>query len=45
MSRTGTIATLYGHSPEPCIEISPKDAGRMNLENGALVHVTSRRGS
>jgi assimilatory nitrate reductase catalytic subunit len=25
--------------------MSPKDAGRMNLENGDLVHVTSRRGS
>ena len=45
MSRTGTVGTLYAHSPEPCIEISPKDAGRMNLENGSLVHVTSRRGS
>ena len=45
MSRTGSIATLYGHSPEPCIELSPKDAGRMNLTNGDLVHVTSRRGS
>lgn len=45
MSRTGTIGTLYGHSPEPCVELSPKDAGRMNLENGDLVHVTSRRGS
>ncbi len=45
MSRTGTIGTLYGHSPEPCVELSPKDAGRMNLEDGDLVHVTSRRGS
>jgi assimilatory nitrate reductase catalytic subunit len=45
MSRTGTIGTLYGHSPEPCVELSPKDAGRMNLANGDLVHVTSRRGS
>jgi assimilatory nitrate reductase catalytic subunit len=45
MSRTGTIGTLYGHAPEPCVEMSPKDAGRMNLENGDLVHVTSRRGS
>lgn len=45
MSRTGTVGTLYAHSPEPCVELSPKDAGRMNLENGDLVHVTSRRGS
>jgi len=45
MSRTGTLGTLYGHSPEPCVELSPKDAGRMNLETGDLVHITSRRGS
>jgi len=45
MSRTGTIGTLFAHEPEPCIEISPKDAGRMNLANGDLVEVTSRRGS
>ena len=45
MSRTGSIATLYGHAPEPCVELSPKDAGRMNLTNGDLVHITSRRGS
>jgi len=45
MSRTGTIGTLFAHAPEPCVEISPKDAGRMNLSNGDLVHVTSRRGS
>lgn len=45
MSRTGTLGTLYGHTPEPCVEISPKDAGRMNLSDGDLVHVTSRRGT
>ena len=45
MSRTGSIATLYAHAPEPCVELSPKDASRMNLVNGDLVHVTSRRGS
>jgi assimilatory nitrate reductase catalytic subunit len=45
MSRTGTVGTLFAHSPEPCVELSPKDAGRMNLVNGDLVHITSRRGS
>ena len=45
MSRTGGLGTLYAHSPEPCVELSPKDAGRMNLQNGDLVHITSRRGS
>jgi len=45
MSRTGTIGTLFGHEPEPCIEISPKDSGRMNLKNGDLVQVSNHRGS
>ncbi len=45
MSRTGTLGTLFAHAPEPSIEISPKDASRMLLTNGDLVHVTSRRGS
>lgn len=45
MSRTGTIGSLFGHEPEPCIELSPKDAGRLNLANGDLVQVSNRRGS
>ena len=45
MSRTGTIATLFGHSPEPCIEISPRDALRLDLDSVQYAHITSKRGS
>jgi assimilatory nitrate reductase catalytic subunit len=44
MSRTGTLARLYAHAPEACIEISAGDARRLELTDGDLVYVTSRRG-
>jgi len=44
MSRTG-IGRLFGHQPEPSIELSAQDMARMKLVDGDLVHVTSRRGS
>ncbi|HJV62893.1 MAG TPA: molybdopterin-dependent oxidoreductase [Albitalea sp.] len=45
MSRTGTLGRLFGHVPEPAIEMSPQDVARLRLRDGDLVHVTSRRGS
>ena len=45
MSRTGTVGRLFGHVPEPSIEMNPQDLVRMKLAAGDLVHVTSRRGS
>ncbi|MGY4829593.1 nitrate reductase [Sphaerotilaceae bacterium SBD11-9] len=45
MSRTGTVGRLFGHVPEPGIEMNPQDLTRLNLATGDLVHVTSRRGS
>ena len=45
MSRTGTIGRLFGHVPEPAIEMSAQDMARLKLIDGDLVHVTSRRGS
>ncbi|MBC7995066.1 MAG: molybdopterin-dependent oxidoreductase, partial [Rhizobacter sp.] len=45
MSRTGTVGRLFGHVPEPNVEMNPHDLVRMKLTNGDLVHVTSRRGS
>ncbi len=45
MSRTGTLARLYAHAPEPVVQISPADCGRLRLQAGDLVHLTSRRGS
>ena len=45
MSRTGTVAQLFGHVPEPSIELNPRDMERLGVVNGDLVQVTSRRGS
>jgi assimilatory nitrate reductase catalytic subunit len=45
MSRTGTLGRLFGHVPEPVIELNPQDMTRLKLADGDLVHVTSRRGS
>jgi assimilatory nitrate reductase catalytic subunit len=45
MSRTGTIGQLFGHVPEPALDMHPRDMERLGLAEGDLVHVTSRRGS
>jgi assimilatory nitrate reductase catalytic subunit len=45
MSRTGTIGRLFGHVPEPAIEMHGQDMQRLALADGDLVQVTSRRGS
>ena len=45
MSRTGTVARLFGHVAEPAIEMHAQDMARLGLAEGDLVHVTSRRGS
>lgn len=45
MTRTGTAARLFGHTPEPCVQMNPQDAQRLGLANGELVQVRSKRGS
>src|SRR5205085_920512 len=45
MSRTGTIGRLFGHVPEPVVQMHPQDIARRQLKDGDLVHVTSKRGS
>jgi assimilatory nitrate reductase catalytic subunit len=45
MSRTGTLGRLFGHVPEPSVQMHPQDIARRHLKDGDLVHVTSRRGS
>ena len=45
MSRTGTVGRLFGHVPEPVVQMNPQDMARRLIEEGALVHVTSKRGS
>ena len=45
MSRTGTTGRLFGHVPEPAIELHGQDMQRLGVKDGDLVQVTSRRGS
>jgi assimilatory nitrate reductase catalytic subunit len=45
MTRTGTAGRLFAHSPEPCVQINPQDALRLDLQDGELVQVRSKRGS
>jgi assimilatory nitrate reductase catalytic subunit len=45
MSRTGTLGRLFGHVPEPAVQMHPQDMERRQLAEGTLVHVTSKRGS
>ncbi len=44
MSRTGTLGRLFGHTPEPTIDLHPQDMARLRLANGDLARVRSRRG-
>ena len=44
MTRTGRVARLCSHSPEPEIALHPLDAAGLDLEDGALARISSRRG-
>ena len=45
MSRSGTVAQLFSHAPEPAVLLAHTDMERRMIGSGDLVHVTSRRGS
>jgi assimilatory nitrate reductase catalytic subunit len=45
MTRTGLVARLFSHSPEPEIIVSESDLQKHCFSNGNLVRVSSRRGS
>ena len=45
MTRTGSVAQLFGHAPEPVIGMNPQDLVRRGLVAGELLHVESRRGA
>jgi len=45
MSRTGTLGRLFGHVPEPVLQMHPQDMSRKGFVDGELVRVTSKRGS
>ena len=45
MSRTGNVARLFGHAPEPRLNVNPNDLSRRGLKDGELVKIESRRGT
>ena len=45
MSRTGTLGRLFGHVPEPSLDMHAQDMARLKLADGDLAYLTSRRGS
>ena len=45
MTRTGLVGKLFGHVPEPVVQLHPDDMQRLGFSEGTLVHVTSKRGS
>ncbi len=44
MSRTGTVASLFAHAPEPAVLMAAEDMQRRLLTDGDLVEIRSRRG-
>lgn len=44
MSRTGALASLLAHEPEPRLSLHPEDLARLRLEPAELARVVSRRG-
>src|SRR3546814_2563835 len=45
MTKTGKVSKLKQHIREPQLEIHKDDAGRLGIEEGQLVEITSRRGN
>ncbi len=44
MSRSGSVARLFAHQPEPLLEMHAQDMARRGLSNGDLVRASGRRG-
>lgn len=45
MTRTGTVARLYNHEEEPYLWLNPADMQRLNMVNGNVAEVKSKRGT
>ena len=45
MSRTGSLGRLFGHVPEPVVQMNAQDMARRQLAEGELVQVKSKRGA
>ncbi|MCL6554775.1 MAG: molybdopterin-dependent oxidoreductase [Burkholderiales bacterium] len=44
MTRTGRVARLFAHTPEPVVSVHPRDAARAGLKEGAWAWVANRLG-
>ena len=44
-SRTGTLGRLFGHVPEPVLQMHAQDLRSRGLKDGELVRIASRRGA
>jgi ferredoxin-nitrate reductase len=45
LTRTGKCSKLVKRDPEPYVEIHPEDATRLNIEDGEVIQLSSRRGT
>ncbi|MBS1228183.1 MAG: nitrate reductase [Proteobacteria bacterium] len=45
MSRTGRIARLYAHDPEPSVQLNPADLARRGWAAGTLLTIKNKRGA
>ena len=45
MSRTGRIARLYAHDPEPSVQLNPADLARRGWATGMLLKISNKRGA
>jgi assimilatory nitrate reductase catalytic subunit len=45
MTRSGRVARLWGHAPEPAVSLNPADLARRGLVAGDIVRLESRRGT
>jgi assimilatory nitrate reductase catalytic subunit len=45
LTRTGRVARLYGHAPEPRLSMNNHDLARRGLKSGDIVKATTRRGA
>jgi assimilatory nitrate reductase catalytic subunit len=45
MSRSGTVARLFAHSPQPRVRLHPQELDRRGWPEGTLVELKSRRGA
>jgi len=44
MTRSGRVARLWGHAPEPAVAMNPADLARHGITTGEVVRLESRRG-